>query len=190
MKFLRLFKKIKINTDRVLGLSAMLVSFLSLIFFIYQTNIMRDQSRLSVKPRLVFNTNVITNDSVVTFNFSLQNKGLGPAIIKEARIVHESNVFPLDFDFFVEYNFPKLENFGSLLTTTRLNDESIISVDEIQDLLVFSANVKDIEKINEYLKLNQGDYLLPWDVKITYESLYEEEWKLNYQKIKNTIVKK
>lgn len=183
------FKKMKINTDRVLGLSAMLVSFLSLIFFIYQTNIMRDQSRLSVKPRLVFSTNVQSNDSIVAFNFVVQNKGLGPAIIKEAKIIHDDKVFPLDFDFFIDYNFPDLEKFGYLLTTTSLSTDNIISVNEIQNLIVFQVPMSNIQKVNTYLKLNQGDYLLPWDVQITYESLYEEEWSLNYQKNQNRIVK-
>lgn len=183
-----MFKKIKISTDRILGLSAMLVSLLSLIFFIYQTNIMRNQSRLSVKPRLVFNTNVHSNDSLVTFTFLLQNKGLGPAIIKEGYIIHESNKFPLDFDFFMEYNFPDLEKYGNMLSTSSLNSESIVSADEAQQLFVFQAYLKDINTINDYLKLNDSDYILPWDVQITYESLYEEEWKLNYQKVKNSIV--
>lgn len=150
---------------------------------------MRDQSRLSVKPRLVFNTWVQTNDSIVTFNFAVQNKGLGPAIIKEATIIHESAIFPLNFDFFMDYNFPKLGEYGNQLTTTSLNGEDIISVGEVYELIVFQANVKDLAAINDYLKLNDSDYLLPWDVKIIYESLYEEEWNLNYQKNQNRIVK-
>ncbi len=183
------FKKININTDRILGLSAMLVSLLSLIFFIYQTNIMRDQSRLSVKPRLVFNTNVQSGDSLVTFRFLVKNKGLGPAIIKKARIVHESDIYPLDFDFFIGTIFPKLDEYGSLLSTSNLSGESIISVDESQTLFMFRANMKDVVKINKYLKLNEGAYVLPWDVQITYESLYEEEWDLSYQQTQNRIEK-
>lgn len=184
------FKKIKVNTDRVLGLSAMLVSLLSLIFFIYQTNIMRDQSRLSVKPRLVFNTSIQSNDSLLTFSLLLQNKGLGPPIIKDANIVFESEIFPLDFDFFLDYHFPDLEKYGDLLSTSSLNSESIISVDEVRRLFVFRANLKDIQAINQYMKLNQDDYVLPWDIQLTYGSLYEEDWKMNYKKVKKTVDRK
>ena len=164
-----------------------MVSIVTLIIFIYQTNIMREQSRLEVKPRLVFNTSVQSNDSIVTFSFFLRNKGLGPAIVKKARIIHESEIYPLNFDVFLDFTFPDIESYGNLLTTFSLINEDIISVDETVTLFVFEANTKDIPKINEYLKLNDSDYILPWDVEITYESLYEEEWKLNYQRVNNSI---
>lgn len=184
-------KRIKINTDRLLGLSAMMVSIVTLVIFIYQTNIMRNQSRLEVKPRLVFNTSVQSNDSLVTFTFLLRNKGLGPAMIKEAKIIHDSQKYPLDYDFFIDFVYPDLEEYGNLLSTSSLLSGDIVSVNEVQSLFVYRAYAKDISKINEYLNLNNANYILPWDVEITYESLYEEEeWKLNYQKTKNSLEQK
>ena len=184
-------KKIKINSNRILGLTAMLVSLLTLIIFIYQTNIMRRQSRLEVKPRLVFNTSVQANDSLVTFQFLIRNKGLGPAMIKEAKIIHESNVYPLDFDFFIDFVFPDLQGYGNLLSTSSLIGEDIIAVNETLSLFVYQARTDKIPKINTYLNLNDADYILPWDVEITYESMYEEEeWKLNYQRTKNSVQQK
>lgn len=191
MKLFSIFKKVKINTDRILGLSAMMVSLSTLIIFVYQTNIMHNQSRLEVKPRLVFNTSVQSGDSLVTFTFLLRNKGLGPAMIKEAKIIHDSQSYPLDYDFFIDFVFPNLKGYGNLESTSSLLSGDIVSVNEIQALFVYSTNVRDIPKINEYLNLNDADYILPWDVEITYESLYEEEeWKLNYQQIKNTVEQK
>jgi hypothetical protein len=186
-----MFKKIKINTDRLLGLSAMMVSVITLIIFIYQTNIMRNQSRLEVKPRLVFNTSVQSNDSLVTFTFLLRNKGLGPAMIKEAKIIHDSQIYPLDYDFFIDFVYPDLKKYGNLLSTSSLLPKDIVSVNETQALFVYTANTNDIPKINEYLNLKDANYILPWDIEITYESLYEEEeWKLNYQEIKNSVEQK
>lgn len=57
----------KISTDRLLGTSAMVINVLTLIIFIYQTDIMRLQSKLSVKPRLDFTTNQGGNDSLISF---------------------------------------------------------------------------------------------------------------------------
>ena len=59
--------KKKFNADRILGISAMVISLLTLAIFIYQTDIMRVQSKLSVKPRLDFTTNQGGTDSIIVF---------------------------------------------------------------------------------------------------------------------------
>ena len=79
--------KFKMNTDRVIGLSAMLIGLLTLIIFTYQTSIIRKQSRLSVTPRLVFNTIQDQKDSSITYVVEIINKGLGPAVIESINII-------------------------------------------------------------------------------------------------------
>ena len=53
-------KKIKWNSERILSLSAMSISFITLIIFIYQTNLMSKQNYLSILPYLQLST---SNDS-------------------------------------------------------------------------------------------------------------------------------
>ncbi|MBT8223808.1 MAG: hypothetical protein KJN96_11640, partial [Eudoraea sp.] len=53
-------RKINWNSDRILGLSAMSISFITLVIFIYQTNLMSKQNYLSILPYLQLST---SNDS-------------------------------------------------------------------------------------------------------------------------------
>ena len=77
------------NADRIIGLSAMLISLMTLIIFLYQTNLIKKQSVLSVRPRLTFSKNIdktvtvkdSTNSTTISIRLTLRNNGLGPAII-------------------------------------------------------------------------------------------------------------
>ena len=72
--------KIKWNSDKLLSLSAISISFITLIIFIYQTNIMSRQNYISIMPYLDLST---TNDvSDYHFELNLKNHGVGPAIIE------------------------------------------------------------------------------------------------------------
>lgn len=62
------------KTDRLVGISAMIISLLTLIIFTYQTNVIRKQSKLSAKPRLSFITSQTVIDSLVIFEQTLTNK--------------------------------------------------------------------------------------------------------------------
>ena len=70
--------RMKWDTDRIVAVSAMLVGLGSLFIVLYQTTLMREQSKASVLPYLLiaFNTN---NDGSY---IALKNVGLGPALIE------------------------------------------------------------------------------------------------------------
>ena len=71
--------KINWNSERILSLSAMSISFITLIIFIYQTNLMSKQNYLSILPYLQLST---SNDiEKNTYTLSIQNYGVGHAII-------------------------------------------------------------------------------------------------------------
>ncbi|MDC7998382.1 hypothetical protein [Gilvibacter sediminis] len=169
-------RKLKLpKTDRLIGLSAMLISLLTLIIFVYQTNIISKQSKLSVKPRLSFSSSETTIDSLVIFEQSITNKGLGPAIVNTANIVFEGKTYPLDFGTFVFEKFDKLETLGILRQTSGLDNGTTLSPNDRIVIFEFEAPLKNVPQIIKYLKLNPENYDPQWNFHLKYSSIYEDE---------------
>ncbi|WP_350284337.1 hypothetical protein [uncultured Croceitalea sp.] len=169
----------KIKTDRILGVSAMLISLLTLVIFIYQTNIMRDQSKLSVKPRLDFTTNQGGNDSIVTFQQVLENKGLGPAIIDSIYFKYDGKNIPLESKKLLETYFPKLLTYGHLSQYAVLGKGTTLTPEEERSIFTYELPVSNLDSVFGYLKINPEDDA-PFPVEVIYTSIYEDElWMVN-----------
>ncbi|MDT0620745.1 hypothetical protein [Croceitalea vernalis] len=175
-------KSRKINSDRILGISAMAISVLTLAIFIYQTDIMRVQSKLSVKPRLDFTTNQGGNDSLVTYQEVLENKGLGPAIIDSIYFMHEKKSFPLNAESFFEKNYPKLLEYGYLSQHAELGEGTTLTPNEERSLFVYKLPASNLESVFEYLGITSIDEI-PFYIEVTFTSIYEDElWLTNTNK--------
>ncbi len=172
-------KKIKINTDRILGISAMVISLLTLIIFIYQTNIMREQSKLSVKPRLDFTTFQTYDDSTVTFQDVLINKGLGPAIIDSIYFVYQDDAHSLNTERFMDAKLPLLLDFGRLTQHSNMGKGSSLTPGEQQSVYTYQLPISKLDSVLEYLNIGLYEDV-PFSVEVIYTSIYEDEvWKLN-----------
>lgn len=171
-------KKFKLNTDKIIGLSAMLISLLTLIIFIYQTNIIREQSRLSVTPRIAFNTSLDTPDSISIFSYFIVNKGLGPAIIESIEIVYNEKRYKLDFQDFVKNVFPKFNDYGNVIQNMSLESGVTLSEKESLKFFTFKFKAEKTEAFFKYLKVKQNGKL-PFDIEVIYSSIYGEKWKVN-----------
>ncbi|MFP2995089.1 hypothetical protein ABN763_04230 [Spongiivirga sp. MCCC 1A20706] len=170
------FKKIK--TDRLLGLSAMIISLLTLIIFIYQTSIIREQSKLSVKPRIDFTINQGGNDSLVVFQQVVENKGLGPAIIDSIYFVYQGKAFNLDTKKLFEDQFPKLLEYGYFTQHATLGKGSTLMPAEERSLSTYNIPIAKLKDVFSYLKVGPDDDP-PFHIEVTYTSIYEDEyWKV------------
>ena len=74
--------RLRIDTDRIVGLSAMVVGVGSLVVVLYQTHLMRQAQRASVLPYVMIALH--SNDRGVSIVVS--NNGIGPALIGDVRI--------------------------------------------------------------------------------------------------------
>ena len=169
-------KKINISTDRIIGLSAMLISLLTLIIFIYQTNIIRTQSRLSVRPRIAINQSQNTQDSTINLSVEIINKGLGPAIIESIQIIHEQRKYDLDFPAFFKKVYPDIYDFGNLINNTSLSKGSTLSPGESITLFTFSTKLSDLQDLIILLGAAEK---YPFEIDIIYASIYDEQWRVN-----------
>ncbi len=175
--------KLTFNADRIIGLSAMLISLMTLFIFLYQTNLLREQSRLSVRPRLTFNKNInklvtlnvsdSTNSTLINITLSLRNDGLGPAIIELNKVVDKNSQY--DILTFFDTVYPKLKEYGVFTQLTELELGEAIPASETIDIFSYQYDVTNENKINAYLNISES-YVLPFDILIEYSSLYKEKW--------------
>ena len=72
----------KIDTDRIVSVSAMVVGLGSLFVFAYQARLMRESAHASVLPYLT----VIVMSNEQGSSLVLNNSGIGPALIDDVHV--------------------------------------------------------------------------------------------------------
>ena len=75
------------TSDRIVSFSAISISLFTLIVFARQTSIIEKQSRLSALPYLNMEAGYNPDEDFITL--TLNNYGVGPAIIEEMNISYE-----------------------------------------------------------------------------------------------------
>ena len=168
----------KISTDRLLGISAMVISILTLVIFIYQTDIMRVQSKLSVKPRLDFTTNQGAVDSILHLQEVIENKGLGPAIIDSIYFRYQGKAYALDPEKFILAEFPKLLEYGYFSQHATLGRGTALTPEEERSIFIYRFPSQNWENILDYMEMEEEDDW-PFSLEVIYTSIYEDElWKV------------
>lgn len=84
----------KIDTGLLVGLCAIGISVATLFVYIYQARIMQSQQHASVWPYIEW-----SHSNVDGFYLQVQNKGIGPAIIKDAKLFLDDKEVDLDILF-------------------------------------------------------------------------------------------
>ncbi len=82
--------KKRINVELYLSLSAVFLSLAALIVSIVQTKIARDQQHASVWPYL----QILKETSNQQLHYGLENKGVGPAIIRSYALSYKGKLYP------------------------------------------------------------------------------------------------
>jgi hypothetical protein len=84
------------NVEIMVGLTAIIVSISALVVSVMQTRIMREQQYAAVIPMLQYyftNSETDNENRKAKFEFTVVNKGIGPAIIKNAQFVYKGKVY-------------------------------------------------------------------------------------------------
>lgn len=160
------------DSNKILSVSAILVSFMTFLVLIYQTTIMREQQLLSVYPYLtLFNQGSQTNN----YRFVMNNQGIGPAVLDKIEISYKGKVTP--YQDIVSFVLDHSEAISSLNNVLHSNiypgrlvpAGEIFSIFEVKDSYEESVVLRS--EIDRLLK--EG---LTW--KITYSSVYSEQWEI------------
>lgn len=169
--------KLQWNSGRILSLTAMVISFITLIIFIYQTNLMSRQNYLSILPYLSLSTSDNSADN--SYVLSLENYGVGPAIIEKVAIIHGGKTFDLtDFDNEVYHvlknRMPAMDSIKSFSHST-LDKGMAIPVNTSYRILEVKNSRKDYQLLRNGLRqlLEEGLYF-----EIIYRSIQNERWRI------------
>ncbi len=167
------------NSEKLLSFAALLVSLLTLIVFIYQTNLIRKQQFRSVYPHL---TLVNKGTGSLDYQFVLMNQGIGPALLSEIEVKDSSGSEFETLTDYLEENM--LETDSIFIYNSDLFPGRLIAPGE--EIPLFGlVNNKDLERYNVRNTVEGGlklrsilndDSLI---INITYESIYEESWTIN-----------
>jgi len=169
--------KTKINSDRVLSITAFIISIATLIALMYQSNLVREQNKMmqkeqyaSVMPYLSMGFMGSEDDS--SFELFLKNDGIGPAFIKEINIRYKDSLYNMPIiKFYTEVL--KVENKNNVkLLRYDIGKSTVIPADREIPLLTFYTNQK------EAMKLLGAIGTMEATIEITYASIYDQKWKM------------
>jgi hypothetical protein len=185
-------RSIKINTDRLVGLTAMFVAVASLVALVYQTHLMRQAQYASVLPYLTF---VVVSNNELGSSLSLRNTGIGPALIEDVRIHYKDKEIEADpVDFYMSYP-DKAWALG--LNTDKVQRGRLIPAGEWVGMLGAKGPADDPQAFGvELLKLFEvaevprawyagakaegGDKAV---VEIIYASVYGDRWRVRSDRL-------
>ena len=163
------------NSDKVTSLSAMLISLTTLIVFVYQTNLMRQQQYLSVMPYLsIGNEGSGSGD----YRLVMYNDGLGPAFIESTTITYNGEKYDMDIPTFLSEFVESMDTIN--FTYSNIYPGKIIKAGEKINIIEFNNDVKGA---NAFFQVMAGDEIEA-DFELIYQSIYKERWKLDGETIK------
>lgn len=165
-------KKKKISADRIVSISAILMSLMTLVVLIVQTNMIRHQQRNSVYPHLMMGNQGYGG---ANFAYIMTNSGIGPAIIESVEINYQDSIYQMDLPSFF---FNHIEGSDTLSDVLHSNiypgmlipAEKTINFFEVDNNLESAISLmKALEKLQEE----------EFEMVITYKSIYEDKWQLS-----------
>jgi len=170
--------KMKWDSDKIVSLSAMSISIITLIIFIYQTNLMSRQNYLSILPYLSLS---ISNSPIDgTFKLKLENHGVGPAIIESVTCIYEDKKYDLnEFDdelfTFLTSKAPELDSI-KVISHSSLEKGTAIPINTSYGLLEVINSSSDYVLLSTTLNrlIEEG-----FHYEIIYRSIQDERWLIN-----------
>lgn len=170
-------KKIKWSAEKVMSISALFISAISLFALFYQLNLAREENQLirkqqsaSVLPYL----NSWYSNTSNGFKIIFGNKGVGPAFIKKVDITFNDSIKFKNTDQLFRHIFKNASGLDSVpYSNSTLAKGFVLPANETIEVIVIKDS-KGIKLFKEYLNKNTLDY------SILYQDVYGDQWSLNY----------
>lgn len=156
------------SSERLLSITAVFVSVLTLAVFIYQTNLIRKEQHTAVFPYLELRHSGIETES---YRFTLENKGIGPAIITDIKLKYKGEELQ---EGLIEYVSKGRDSSKYSFNYDGLTINRFVSAGEEIILIGASGNNMEASTFFQNFLLDQN-----LDLEITYESIYGDSWKIS-----------
>lgn len=156
------------NSEKLLSISAILISVCTLGVFLYQTNLVRKQQYMAVFPYVTMSNYGTGTDN---YKFVIENNGIGPAIVTSIEVTTDSGENYPDIVDYVRSRLTPIDSvyfFYANISPGRLIPEK----GTIEVIGVSANNIKSGSALNKILNSEDKDII------IEYESVYGEKWVL------------
>ena len=177
----------KFDRSDLVAIIALLISFVSLWLGVYEARIMKEEQKLmqsqqkaSVWPYLQKSIVYSFEEDMISVTVSLENKGVGPALIQGIEIRDEYTQQPLENNFQVITKFINtnagdstfLDRMGMSMTTS---GEDVLSPGEVKQIFQLKGKrfLNDNERIFEIFRLGFS---------LCYASIYNDSWVIGFDK--------
>lgn len=157
------------NSEIITSVCAIFISLLTLFVFIYQTNIIRKEQRLSVLPYLTMGNQGFGSP---TFKIVIKNDGIGPAFVKDIKIKYEGKTYESDLPQFLYEHIPGMDTIGNILHSN-INPGYLIPAGRVIPILEVNNSSSSSQQLARILE--EHDITM----ELFYESIYEEQWLLS-----------
>ena len=169
--------RLKWDSNRLLSLTAMLISLFTLIIFVYQTNLLRRQNFISIRPYLSVETSDDAGNN--QYRIDLTNNGVGPAVLERVRFRYNDTWYDLvDFDHslysFLVARAPALDTLRSI-SFSLVEPGRAIPANTTYNLFTVNDSGTGRELVARTLErlLDEGT-----EYEIVYRSIQDERWKI------------
>lgn len=156
--------------ERLLSITALLISVGTLLVFLYQTNLVRKQQYMSVLPYLEFQNHATFSKD---FKLVLKNKGIGPALITSRNIVINGRKYDLDVGMYVEKHLVLEDSVDYVMSNIRKGN--LLSEKEGLELIALGPHTSrsGVEKVHGLIYNDSLEFV------VEYASVYGERWQVS-----------
>jgi len=166
-------KSFKWSSDKVVSMSAIFISLMTLITFVHQNRLLQKQAALSVLPYLSITT-AYTVSSKPSFRLKIINRGVGPAIIESQEVSYDGKVYKDDFIEFLNEQIPGFDSLQNI-AQSNLVFGSVLPSGEDLDIIGVYSDINEVNLIAAKLQeLNDSGM----KYKVVYRSIYGERWMI------------
>jgi len=171
----------KWNADRIVSISAIIVSVATLVMILYQTNLMRQEQRASVMPSLIIGYGFEGKDKFINERIWIENRGLGPAFIEKILVKKDENIHNGDLhSYFENINGNEGEKGIRRIYTNYVipENDGLTLYNKISD----SSSTVFLSRYFEYPYLVEN---VPTEnpnkaiIEIYYKNVYGDRWKIS-----------
>lgn len=170
--------KLKWNSEKLLSLTAMGLSFITLIIFIYQTNLMRKQNYLSILPYVQF---AYSDDPTAHhYSLSLKNHGVGPAILESVTLEYQGErqqltAYGNELFRYMRSLDPALDSVQGLVFST-LDPGIALPANTTYTIMEVTGSERDYEQLTSTISRFMEKGLR---YEIVYRSIQDERWMIH-----------
>lgn len=155
------------NSEKVLSLSALVISLATLVTLMYQSKIMREHEENSSFPKLeLWNNNLDTK-----YQLELKNTGLGPGILEDIKIAYKDSIYDLDPRGFARLYLDTVKFPYSLGTSTLVKGRIVQPGEKIWPIQILKDSAYKHPLVEIF---GSGEA----NVIINYSSVYRQHWQI------------